>query len=107
MLHLAAKQSITSFERWSKRFSTLVMVTGDQPLLHLIGTEKHQGLGSEEGLPLCSTGRCINLDDHNASNLQHIIMMIQMMVTQEERLEICNNHPFSKVFEHLNPLMML
>ena len=86
MLHLAAKQSITSFERWSKRFSTLV--TGDQPLLHLIGTEKHQGLGSEEGLPLCSTGRCINLDDHNASNLQHIIMMIQkmVMVTHEERL---------------------
>ena len=86
MLHLAAKQSITSFEKWSKRFSTLV--TGDQPLLQLTGTERHQGLGSEEGLPLCSTGRCINLDDHNASNLQHIIMMIQMMVMvmHEERL---------------------
>jgi len=78
MLHLAAKQTITSSERWSPRFSTLV--TGDQPILHLTGTERQQGLGSEEGLPLCSTGRCINLDDHNASNLQHIIMMIQMMV---------------------------
>ena len=85
MLHLAAKQTITSW-RESQRFSTLVR--GDQPILHLTGTEKHQGLGSEEGLPLCSTGRCINLDDHNASNLQHIIMMIQMMfmVTRERRL---------------------
>ena len=85
MLHLAAKQTITSW-RESQRFSTLV--TGDQPILHLAGTEKHQGLGSEEGLPLCSTGRCINLDDHNASNLQHIIMMIQkmVMVTHKERL---------------------
>jgi len=78
MLHLAAKQTITSSERWSQRF--FILVSEDQPLLHLTGTEKHQGLGSEEGLPLCSTGRCINLDDHNASNLQHIIMMIQMMV---------------------------
>jgi len=78
MLHLAAKQTITSSERWSERF--FILVSEDQPLLHLTGTEKHQGLGSEKGLPQCSTGRCINLDDHNASNLQHIIMMIQMMV---------------------------
>jgi len=86
MLHLAAKQTITSSERWSQRF--FILMSEDQPLLHLTGTEKHQGLGSEKGLPLCSTGRCINLDDHNASNLQHIIMMIQKMVkvTHEERL---------------------
>jgi len=84
MLHLSI--NITSSEKWSQRFSTLA--TGDQSLLHLSETMMNQGLGSEEGLPLCSTGRCINLDDHNASNLQHIIMMIQMMVmvTQEERL---------------------
>ena len=48
MLHLAAKQTRTSW-RESQRFSTLV--TRDQPILHLTGTEKHQGLGSEEGLP--------------------------------------------------------
>jgi len=86
MLHLAAKQTITSSERWSQRF--FILMSEDQPLLHLTGTEKHQGLGSEKGLPLCSTGRCINLDDHNASNLQHVIMMIQMMfmVTHDEQL---------------------
>ena len=48
MLHLAAKQTITSW-RESQRFSTLV--TGDQPILHLTGTEKHQGLSSEKGSP--------------------------------------------------------
>ena len=78
MLHLAAKQTITSFERWNHRLS--ILVAEDQPILHLTETEKHQGFGSEKGLPLSSTGRCITLDDHNASNLQHVIMIIQMMV---------------------------
>ena len=50
MLHLPVKQTITSSERWSQKF--FILVSEDQPLLHLTGTEKHQGLGSEEGLPL-------------------------------------------------------
>ena len=48
MLHLAAKQTITSSERWSQRF--FILVSEDQPLLHLTGTEKHQGLGSSSSM---------------------------------------------------------